>query len=74
VFGTYRASATKKSLLSATFANPATIRIDNCEFNPADDKKGNLVSGLLVSLEELKKSLLNNFFLEKRVMQSLAFR
>jgi hypothetical protein len=31
--------------------------------------------GLLVILEELKKSLLNNsFVLEKRVMQSFAFR
>jgi len=32
-----------------------------------------LTSALLVSLEELKKSQLNNSFFEKRVMQSLAF-
>src|SRR5580692_727225 len=29
LFGTYRAPATKKSLLSVTSAYPATIRIDN---------------------------------------------
>ena len=29
---------------------------------------------LLVNLEELKKFPLNNFFLEKRLMQSFAFR
>jgi hypothetical protein len=50
-FGWLQAPATKKFFLSITSANPATIRIDNFDFQSGRRSKREIVSVLPVSAE-----------------------